>query len=172
MPIISMKPLVPSSPGPPKDPKSFWAPWPAMREPCARRTIAGAVSFTLDPLELAVFIFAPSVAFSLGPCLPRAAVARGGGPARTSCIPETVRPHSRLPLAPMHPGAWKGCLAYLACMELSDVRVVPSGRLAGGVATPSRAALGGISRGRPPVPRLVFDLALRISDDLEDGRLD
>jgi len=57
-------------------------------------------------------------------------------------------------------------------MELSDVRVVPSGRLAGGVATPSRAALGGISRGRPPVPRLVFDLALRISDDLEDGRLD
>jgi hypothetical protein len=63
MPSISMKPLVPSSPGPPKDPKSFWAPWPAMREPCAKRTIAGAVSFTLESRDLAVFILTPFVAF-------------------------------------------------------------------------------------------------------------
>src|SRR5215210_413885 len=54
-----MKPLVPSNPGPPKDPKSFWAPWPAIREPCATRTIIGADSLTLE-----VFTLAPSVAFS------------------------------------------------------------------------------------------------------------
>jgi hypothetical protein len=35
-----------------------------MREPCAKRTINGADSFTLEPLDLAVFIFTPSVAFS------------------------------------------------------------------------------------------------------------
>jgi hypothetical protein len=34
-----------------------------MREPCAKRTIAGAVSFTLEPLDLAVFILTPFVAF-------------------------------------------------------------------------------------------------------------
>src|SRR3712207_6519265 len=71
-----MKPLVPSNPGPPKDPKSFWAPWPAIREPCAKRTINGADSFTLDPLDLAVFIFAPSVAL-LWPRQFRAAMRRG-----------------------------------------------------------------------------------------------
>src|SRR5687767_10428901 len=54
-----MKPLVPSNPGPPKDPKSFWAPWPAIREPCTTRTIIGAASLTLE-----VFILTPSVAFS------------------------------------------------------------------------------------------------------------
>src|SRR5215212_8571054 len=54
-----MKPLVPSKPGPPKDPNSFWAPWPAIREPCATRTIIGADSLTFE-----VFILAPSVAFS------------------------------------------------------------------------------------------------------------
>jgi hypothetical protein len=64
MPSISMKPLVPSNPGPPKDPKSFWAPWPAIREPCAKRTINGAESLTLELLDLAVFIITPSVAFS------------------------------------------------------------------------------------------------------------
>jgi hypothetical protein len=36
-----------------------------MREPCAKRTINGADSFTLEPLDLEVFIFTPpSVAFS------------------------------------------------------------------------------------------------------------
>jgi hypothetical protein len=79
MPSISMKPLVPSMPGPPKDPKSFWAPWPAMREPCAKRTIAGGNSLTLEPLDLAVFIFAPFGGL-LGPCQPHAAIRRGGGP--------------------------------------------------------------------------------------------
>jgi hypothetical protein len=64
MPSISMKPLVPSKPGPPKDPKSFWAPWPAMREPCAKRTITGGNSLTLEPLDLAVFTLTPFVAFS------------------------------------------------------------------------------------------------------------
>src|SRR5215203_7153000 len=59
MPSISMKPLVPSSPGPPKDPNSFWAPCPAIREPCATRTIIGADSLTLE-----VFTLTPSVAFS------------------------------------------------------------------------------------------------------------
>src|SRR5215204_1654088 len=59
MPSISMKPLVPSNPGPPKDPKSFWAPWPAISEPCTTRTIIGAASLTLE-----VFILTPSVAFS------------------------------------------------------------------------------------------------------------
>ena len=59
-----MKPLVPSNPGPPKDPKSFWAPWPAIRDPCAKRTISGGDSFTLGPLDLAVLTFAPSVAYS------------------------------------------------------------------------------------------------------------
>src|SRR5215217_3512406 len=59
MPSISMKPLVPSSPGPPKDPKSFWAPCPAIREPCTTRTIIGAASLTLE-----AFILTPSVAFS------------------------------------------------------------------------------------------------------------
>jgi hypothetical protein len=62
-----MKPLVPSKPGPPKDPKSFWAPWPAIREPCAKRTINGADSFVLEPPDLpavlAVGIFTPFVAF-------------------------------------------------------------------------------------------------------------
>src|SRR5215212_5977019 len=58
MPSISMKPLVPSSPGPPKDPKSFWAPCPAIREPCATRTIIGADSLTLE-----ASIFTPSVDF-------------------------------------------------------------------------------------------------------------
>src|ERR671920_2392331 len=60
MPSISINPLVPSKPGPPKDPKSFWAPWPAIKDPCATRTIAGAVSFILE-----LFKLAPSVAFSL-----------------------------------------------------------------------------------------------------------
>src|SRR5829696_635275 len=59
MPSISMKPLVPSSPGPPKDPKSFWAPCPAIREPCATRTIIGADSLTLE-----VSILTPYVDFS------------------------------------------------------------------------------------------------------------
>src|SRR5215208_6201357 len=59
IPSISMKPLVPSNPGPPKDPKSFWAPWPAIREPCTTRTIIGAASLTLE-----VFILTPSVSFS------------------------------------------------------------------------------------------------------------
>jgi hypothetical protein len=58
-----MKPLVPSNPGPPKDPNSFWAPWPA-KDPCAKRTINGAESLTLEPLNLAVFTFTPSVGFS------------------------------------------------------------------------------------------------------------
>jgi hypothetical protein len=60
-----MKPLVPSNPGPPKDPKSFWAPWPAIRDPCAKRTINAGDSFTLEPLDLAVLTFAPSVAYSV-----------------------------------------------------------------------------------------------------------
>src|ERR687897_1059060 len=64
IPSISMKPLVPSNPGPPKDPNSFWAPWPAIRVPCANRTINGAESFTLEPLDLAVFTLTPSVVFS------------------------------------------------------------------------------------------------------------
>src|ERR671913_215987 len=64
IPSISMKPLVPSNPGPPKDPKSFWAPWPAIREPCTTRTIIGAASFSLEPLDLVVFILTPSVVFS------------------------------------------------------------------------------------------------------------
>src|SRR5829696_5263524 len=58
MPSISMKPVVPSSPGPPQDPKSFWAPCPAIREPCATRTIIGADSLTLE-----ASIFTPSVDF-------------------------------------------------------------------------------------------------------------
>ncbi len=78
-----MKPLVPSNPGPPKDPNSFWAPWPAIREPCAKRTINGAESFTLEPLDLAVFTLAPSVA-SLGLINP----ARGwGGPLAQAVYP-------------------------------------------------------------------------------------
>ena len=60
-----MKPLVPSNPGPPKDPNSFWAPWPAMRDPWTKRTINGANSFTLEPLDLVVFTLTPSVVFSL-----------------------------------------------------------------------------------------------------------
>ena len=60
-----MKPLVPSNPGPPKDPNSFWAPWPAISEPCTTRTIMGADSLTFE-----VFILTPSVAFSgLAPLL-------------------------------------------------------------------------------------------------------
>src|SRR3954452_2325882 len=55
MPSISMKPLVPLSPGPPNEPKSFWAPWPAIREPCTKRTIVGAVSFTLEVSTLTPF---------------------------------------------------------------------------------------------------------------------
>jgi hypothetical protein len=70
MPSISMKPLVPSKPGPPKDPKSFWAPWPAIREPCAKRTINGADSFILEPLDLVAVIFTPFVA-SAGPSTSR-----------------------------------------------------------------------------------------------------
>src|ERR671923_3013188 len=54
-----MKPLVPSNPGPPKDPKSFWAPWPAISDPCTKRTINGADSLTFE-----VFILSPSLAFS------------------------------------------------------------------------------------------------------------
>jgi len=53
-----MKPLVPSSPCPPKDPNSFWEPWPAIRDPCTKRTINGAESLTLE-----VFTLTPSVAF-------------------------------------------------------------------------------------------------------------
>ena len=60
-----MKPLVPSNPGPPKDPKSFWAPWPAIREPCTTRTIAGAASFTLEVLIFEVFTLTPSASVSL-----------------------------------------------------------------------------------------------------------
>src|ERR671910_3375594 len=59
IPSISMKPLVPSNPGPPKDPNSFWAPWPAIREPCTTRTSMGAASLTLE-----AFILTPSVAIS------------------------------------------------------------------------------------------------------------
>src|SRR5215212_5593007 len=67
-PSISINWLVPSRPGPPKAPNSFWAPWPAISDPCAKRTINGARSFTLEvfPLEdftLEVFTFTPSVAF-------------------------------------------------------------------------------------------------------------
>src|SRR5919112_2043186 len=65
MPSISMKPLVPSSPGPPKDPKSFWAPWPAIREPCTTRTIVGADSLTLEVLTFEVFTLPPSLTLSL-----------------------------------------------------------------------------------------------------------
>jgi hypothetical protein len=32
--------------------------------PCAKRTINGAVSFTLEPLDLAVFTLTPFVVFS------------------------------------------------------------------------------------------------------------
>jgi hypothetical protein len=60
-----MKPLVPSNPGPPKDPKSFWAPWPAISEPCAKRTMKGADSFSLEPLMLVAFILTPSVVFRI-----------------------------------------------------------------------------------------------------------
>src|SRR5215212_12200943 len=59
MPSISIKPLVPSNPGPPKDPKSFWAPWPAIREPCTTRTTIGANSLTFE-----VCTRTPSVSFS------------------------------------------------------------------------------------------------------------
>ena len=51
-----MKPLVPSNPGPPKDPKSFCAPCPAIKDPCATRTIIGADSLTFE-----VFTLTPSV---------------------------------------------------------------------------------------------------------------
>jgi hypothetical protein len=78
-----MKPLVPSKPGPPKDPKSFWAPWPVIREPCAKRTINGANSLTLEPLGLALFILTPSVVFSGGVNLAR----RGGDPLAQDVYP-------------------------------------------------------------------------------------
>src|SRR5919107_794547 len=68
MPIISMKPLVPSRPGPPKDPKSFWAPWPAISEPCTARTIVGADSFTLWVSIFEVVTLTPSL------CCPRTAL--------------------------------------------------------------------------------------------------
>src|SRR5215207_108323 len=83
IPSISMKPLVPSNPGPPKDPNSFWAPWPAISDPCAKRTISGADSFTLEPLDLAVFTFTPFAVLSSLVNLTR----RGGGP-----LPQTVYP--------------------------------------------------------------------------------
>src|SRR5215213_9541966 len=98
MPSISMKPLVPSTPGPPKDPKSFCAPWPAIREPCATRTIIGADSLTFE-----VFTLTPSVAFSGLASL----VLVGRGRPCLRSIPETIWVHhlgstSILPLALIH----------------------------------------------------------------------
>src|SRR5918998_1643064 len=89
MPSISMKPLVPSNPGPPNDPNSFWAPWPAISDPCARRTMNGAASLTLEPLDLAVLTLAPSVVLSGFVDLPRGekATARALYPRRYGCIP-------------------------------------------------------------------------------------
>src|SRR3712207_6004953 len=103
MPSISMKPLVPSNPGPPNDPNSFWAPWPAISDPCARRTMNGAVSFTLEPLDLAVLTLAPSVISCGVVDLPRAEKAT-----RTSCIPETAWLHSYAPPLPSFPDPVEG----------------------------------------------------------------
>src|SRR4028119_1639161 len=93
MPSISMKPLVPSNPGPPKDPNSFWAPWPAIRDPCAKRTISGGGSFTLEPLDLAGFTVAPSAASS-GP-------GRPAPPAGHPCARRTIGGGVSSPLEPL-----------------------------------------------------------------------
>src|SRR4051812_38118509 len=83
-----MKPLVPSNPGPPKDPKSFWAPWPAIREPCTTRTIVGAVSFNLE-----VYTLTPSVDIKI----------------RTPHIPQDHPVYtSDLPSGPLQQGPRKG----------------------------------------------------------------
>jgi hypothetical protein len=47
-----------------------------MREPCAKRTINGADSLTLEPLDLAAVILTPSVAFSGGSSTSRSEEAR------------------------------------------------------------------------------------------------
>src|SRR5215211_5424411 len=92
IPSISMKPLVPSNPGPPKDPKSFWAPWPAIREPCITRTIVGAVSFNIE-----VYTLTPSVDIKI----------------RTPHIPQDHPVYtSDLPSGPLQQGPWKGSRLY------------------------------------------------------------
>jgi hypothetical protein len=53
--------------------------------------------------------------------LPRAAMKRGGIPAHASCIPETVRINSRLPLVPTHASAWKARSANFECKGFSEV---------------------------------------------------
>src|SRR5215210_7414631 len=100
-----MKPLVPSNPGPPKDPNSFWAPWPVIREPCATRTIIGADSLTLE-----VFTLAPSVAFSGLASL----VLGGRGRSSLRSIPETIFIH--------HPGPTPGLPLALVHWSVGDSR--------------------------------------------------
>src|SRR5918997_2412228 len=139
MPSISMKPLVPSNPGPPNDPNSFWAPWPAISDPCARRTINGADSLTLEPLDIAVLNLAPSVIFTGLVNLPSGRrPARVVYPRRYGRIP-TLRP------CPRSPTWWKvsspELVSSILRTETEPGHITPpgAGPEQGGLTTTSRA---------------------------------
>jgi hypothetical protein len=93
-----------------------------MREPCAKRTINGADSLTLEPLDLPVVIFTPFVAFSGGSSTSRSDEARKLTRSHklytldgSNKPPTSSRPYS--------PSAWNRNSANFAFAAFSEVRI-------------------------------------------------